>query len=418
MTERGRVGVVWKVIKGGGLLLIVAILAWRVLVNGLADEYAAQETVEGAAGALRWRNDQPAALYQRGQAASERDPGEAEPLLQAAAWANPTDALVYLTLAEIWRTRFPEQAAELVRMADRLGPLRPPVLARSAAFWLQANQLDLALARWSLLLLARPAAAGQLFPIMLQLAENPAAQPLFQPLLTDPPEWWNRFFAYAATNALRVETVIWLYLQRDRKGSLPELAEQRAYLDRLWKEQLWLQAYLAWLGGLDEQQQRALGNVYNGSFEVPVTHLGFDWRLLSPRGVTVETIETYGARGGKALHVAFNGERVRFQHVQQYLYLEPGRYRLQGQVRPDGLKTERGLRWRVRCVSANTAPLLAESELFVGSDEWRDFIVEFETPRENCPLQLLRLELEGRAELEFEVEGGVWFDNLTISRQG
>ena len=32
-----------------------------------------------------------------------------------------------------------------------------------------------------------------------------------------------------------------------------------------------------------------------------------------------EAIETYGTRGGKALHVSFNGERVRFQHVVQYL---------------------------------------------------------------------------------------------------
>lgn len=408
-----------KAIKGGGLMLIIVILAWWALVNGLADYYADQETPEAATGALRWRNDQPAALYRSGLAASERNPAEAESLLQAAAWANPTDALTYLTLAEIWqRAGLQDKAVELVKIADALGPLRTPALARSAAFWLQMNRPDLAVARWSMLLRTRPAAATQLFPVLLQLAENPATQPLLQPLLADPPEWWDRFFAHATANALQLETVAYLYHNRNRQGALPGFTEQRAYLDGLWKEKRWLQAYLAWLGGLDEQQQRALGHVYNGNFELPATNLGFDWRLSSPRGVTVETVETYGTRGSKALHVSFKGERVRFQHVQQFLYLESGRYRLQGRGRPDGLKAERGLRWRLRCAGVNVATLLAESEPFVGSDEWRNFTVEFEVPEQDCPLQILRLELEGRAELEFTAEGDVWFDDLAIGRQG
>jgi hypothetical protein len=157
-----------------------------------------------------------------------------------------------------------------------------------------------------------------------------------------------------------------------------------------------------------------LGNVYNGGFEAPVTNLGFDWRISSPRGAVAETVETYGARGDKALHVSFNGERVRFQHVSQYLFLDAGRYRLQGRGRPDGLKAERGLRWRVRCVGAN--PFLAESEPFLGSDEWRNFTVDFTIPARECPAQLLRLELDGRVELDFEARGDAWFDDLTIAR--
>ena len=91
-----------KAIKGMGLLLVAGILAWRVLVNGLADYYTAEGTVEAANGALRWRGNQPAALYQRGLALGASEPAAAEQSLQAAAWANPTNALVYLTLAELW----------------------------------------------------------------------------------------------------------------------------------------------------------------------------------------------------------------------------------------------------------------------------------------------------------------------------
>jgi hypothetical protein len=404
-----------RAIQGAGLLLVAGILAWRVLVNGLANHYAAEGTPEAAAGALRWRGNQPTALYQQGLASSEHDAVAAEKVLQAAAWANPTDALVYLTLAEIRdRAGLLEEAVRLATIADRLGPLRSPALARSAVFWLRRDRLDLALARWRMLLRTRSGTAAQLFPLLLGLAENPVTQPLLQPFLADPPEWWDRFFAHAVATATRAETVVFLYQNRDRRGALPADTEQRIYLDRLWKENRWLEAYLAWLNGLDERQTRVLGNVYNGGFEAPVTNLGFDWRISSPRGAVAETVETYGARGDKALHVSFNGERVRFQHVSQYLFLDAGRYRLQGRGRPDGLKAERGLRWRVRCVGAN--PFLAESEPFLGSDEWRNFTVDFTIPARECPAQLLRLELDGRVELDFEARGDAWFDDLTIAR--
>ena len=69
----------------------------------------------------------------------------------------------------------------------------------------------------------------------------------------------------------------------------------------------------------------------------------------------------------------------------------------------------------MRCVGASA--VLAESEPFVGSDEWRNFTAEFTIPDQGCPAQLLRLELDGRVELDFEAQGSVWFDDLAIVRQ-
>lgn len=405
-------------IRGGGLLLVAVLLAWRVLVNGLAEYYAGQETSEGVSAALRWRADQPEALYQRGLASNEREPAASGRWFQAAIWADPTDALAFLALAELWGGSGRQPAAAgLVEIADALAPMRSPALARSAAFWLNQNRPDRALERWSMLLRTRPQAAGQLYPVLLRLADDPAAQSLLQPLLDKPPEWWDGFFAYAAANAERPETVVFLYQHRNRAGGLPDIAEQRVYLDRLWKEGRWLEAYLAWLSGLDERRQQGLGNLYNGGFELPVTGMGFDWRTTPPRGVTVETVDSYGTRGGRALHVAFDGQRVRFQHVYQPLYLEPGRYQLRGRVRPDGLSLERGLRWVVRCNKTDARPL-AESESFAGKDDWRLFTLDFTVPEMDCPVQLLRLELEERAGSDLGVEGGVWFDDLAINRRG
>lgn len=405
-----------KAIRGAGWLFIGAILAWQVLVINLADHYASQDAPEEVVGALRWQEYQPVALYQRGMELAGSDSAESERLLRAAAWADPTNALVYLALAEQWaRAGRVAVAAKLVDIADILWPWRSQVLARSAEFWQAQDQQDRALLYWSRLLHVRPKAAEQLFPWLLQLAEAPATRPLLQASLIDPPEWWDSFFSYAAAKAIRLETVAFLYRNRNRHDGLPSDDEQRAYLKRLWQENRWQDAYLAWLNGLDEQQIKVLGNLYNGSFEAPVTQLGFDWRIQPSRAATAEIVETFGTGGGKALHVAFKGERIHFQHVGQYLFLSPGNYRLQGRGRPEGLKAERGIRWRVRCVG-DTGDMLAESEQFVGSDEWRNFAVDFVVPDQECPAQLLRLELDGRAELDFEADGGVWFDKLAIVR--
>jgi len=105
-----------------GLLLVVGFLAWRALVANLADYYANQDTTEDVVGALRWQARQPEALYQRGVELAASDPTESERLLRLSAWADPTDALVYLALAAQWAgAGRVTVAAKLVEIADILG---------------------------------------------------------------------------------------------------------------------------------------------------------------------------------------------------------------------------------------------------------------------------------------------------------
>ena len=404
-----------RVAKGTGLLLLVGLLSWRIIVSGMAEYYSQQDDRAEAVEALFWQSQQPQGLYQQALTQIESDPPAAERLLQAAAWADPSDALVYLALADLWVKAGRVPAAQgLVAVADALGPMRPPALSRSADFWLRQGQWDRVLARWSNLLLNRPENAKQLFPVLLRVAEDPASRPLLQSFLEQPPAWWLQFFSYTAQKAQSPETVLSIYQARRRRGDPLDNAEQQAYLGRLLRDKRWLDAYLAWLNGLDDRQLTVLGNIYNGSFELPLTSVGFDWRVFPLRGVVVETAQTYGTRGDKALHINFNGQRAQFRHVLQYLFLEPGQYRLRGWVRVDQLRTERGLRWTVRC--APDQPVLVASELFLGSDDWRLFGVEFTVPERDCMAQVLRLELEGRAALDFEVEGDIWFDDLSIAR--
>jgi len=400
----------------GALGLLLLVLAWRILVVGLADDYAEEETTNGAEAALRWRPNHPAALYQRGEALRTGNPVVAGPLLQASIWGDPTNALAYLVLADLWASDERLTAAvSLVEIADILGPMRIPALARSAAFWYEHDRPDLALERWSALLRNHPESSRELFPWLVGVADDPDERALLQPLLERPPDWWDRFFAYAVAHAPRVEAVMFLYQGRNRGQDVPTAAEQRVYLDRLWKEGRWPEAHRAWLGGLDAQSQEGLDLLYNGGFELPVTGIGFDWRIQPLPGVTVETVQTYGTRGGRALHVAFDGRSPRFRHVLHPLFLDPGRYRLQGRVRPDGLAAGQGLRWVVGCHWPDPQAI-ATSAAFAGKDDWQAFGLDFEVPAADCPLQVLRLEQVERVGGS-DGPGGVWFDDLAISRR-
>ncbi len=424
--------------KGILTLLLGGILGWRILVSGIADYYAQQEQPEAADGALRWREQHPEALYQKADTLLDQEPATAERLLQEAIWANPTDARAYAALSEIRTTQGRESANKLMELADMLGPVNSPVLARSADFWQAQGRLDRMLAHWSRLLQAHlTTVASAFYPVLLGFAEDPNQRDLLLPLLKDPPTWWTNFFVYAAREAQLTDTVVFLYQNRqrettplsegkhkkDKKEKQDEKNQQNeedVYLDRLWKDARWTEAREAWQNGLNDRQRNELGNLYNGGFELPITNVGFDWNTLSlSRGAIVETAATYGVHGERALHVVFDGQRVKFQHILQYLMLEPKHYQLQGRARPDNLRAVRGLRWRLYCIpfgKPDEASFLAESARFVGSDEWRTFTVDFTVPAKSCAAQMLRLELEGRARLDFEVQGCIWFDDLSINQ--
>lgn len=401
----------------GALALLLGVLTWRILIVGLSDYYAEPGTPQAAEAALCWRPNHPAALYQLGQALIGTDPSRAGPLLQDSIRGDPTNALAYLALADLWAAadRLPA-AISLAEIGDLLGPMRIPALARSASFWFDHGRPDRALERWSALLRNRPASAAELFPKLLAFADDPTTRPLLQPLLDQPPDWWERFFTHAAAQAPRVETVIFLYQARNRDQALPSAAEQRVYLNRLWKEGRWREAYLAWLGGLDEPGRQGLGHLYNGGFDLPITGIGFDWQIAPLPGVTVETLATYGTRGRPALHLAFDGRPTRFRNVLQPLFLDPGRYRLAGRVRPDGLAPADGLRWTVGCHWPEPTPM-ATSEPFSGKDDWQTFGLDFTVPTTGCPIQVLRLEQLERVGSSPDRQGGLWFDDLTISRR-
>ena len=418
MNDHNRVGKPFAIpyFKWSLLLSAAGILAWRIVVLGMAAHYAAQDNGEASATALAWYSHQPHALLEQARALLDTDPARAERLLRQAAWANPADGDVYMTLARLREAQGEiQRAAELTGIASRLAPMQSAVQLQAAAFWLRQGRLDEALTRLSVALRLRSELRPRLYPVLLEFAEDARTRSAFLPLLKEPPDWWEDFFSYAAANADSLDTVKALYYGQRQQEIKPGITQQQRYWARLQQEGQWMELYFTWLNSLDPQQLRALGYIYNGSFELPFTDAGFDWRAPKVGGVLVETGPTYGVAGAKALKVTFQGQRVQFNHLYQYLLLPVGHYRLQGRVRPEGLQAQRGVRWTIAC-AVDDQRLLGSSEPFLGSDQWRPFVTEFTVPAGNCQVQVLQLVLTGRAALDFEVTGAVWFDDMAIER--
>jgi tetratricopeptide (TPR) repeat protein len=408
-----------QVIKLAILAVVGGFLAWRIVVVNMADQFAQSEDPDDAAAAIKWDSTHSGALYVHANSILEKDPIQAKVELEASIRQDPANAPAYIALATLLEKQAHlVEAKRAVDTAVRMAPERVDVRSDAAAFWIRQNDLGKAIENWNVVLTFAPEIGRKLFPALTAVADDPAAQKAFATLLKQPVSWWPDFFAHVAANAPRLDTVRALY-NLQAKG--PNDATQdalRAYLERLQHDGYWTESYFVWLNSLDEVQIKNVGNLFNGGFEAPLTNLGFDWISKEAGYVLVETGPTYGDSGTKALHVLFRGPRVAFKHLGQYLMLAPGAYTLYGRVRVDDLEVqgnEGGAHWVLYCLG--TADPVAASDRFAGTDQWRRFNVQFTVPEQGCPIQMLRLELAGRAALDFQVKGGVWFDDMGIDRQ-
>lgn len=391
-------------------VIVAALLVWRMVVLNFAEHYAASDPDR----ALHWYSTHPQALYEHARLTLDQDPAQAEHLLQQALQANPTDGRIYMTLARLALSRDNrQQAVRQAMLANELAPMRGIVQLEAAVFWSQLNWLERALQHWRLTLELLPELRTSTYPTLLRMAEDPQTRHLFATLAQQQPSWWESFFAYATTHSQNLPALADLYRFRQMHGGVPA-AERKYYLDRLEISGHWREAYFVWLNSLEPAQLDALGYLYNGNFELPLSGEGFDWHALPLNGTEVALLPVDG-QTGQALRVRFREPRERYTHLFQVLFLDAGDYRLTGQVRLDDLHTEQGLIWRLRCRDAQLTPL-ADSTPFASSSTWHTFTVDFTVPA-NCRPQELRLELLGHFTPEFMAYGAIWFDELAIRRR-
>lgn len=387
-------------------------LAWQIVVYGMAN-HAAQEGSPDQA--IAWMGGHGKANLELGLRDYQSNPEAALPKLLAAIAANPTDGRGFAALGEIYEARGERaKADQAMETAAQMSPQRGDVQLQAGAYWMRRGEHSRALGHLDTVLRHRDELRTMLFPALLNMVQNPANQPALEALLQRPVPWWPAFFIYAARTADSADTAKRLYALQKGKNPLP-IEARRAYLERLQKDGKWVEAWFVWLNSLSKEEIAQSGHVYNGSFEQVFTNVGFDWIYQRDPAVILENATTYGTTGERALHLVFRGLRIRFRHLSQYLLLPPGKYYLQGRVRPDRLEAPHGMQWVVYC-HGKDAPLAA-TETYRGSDQWTRFRSEFVVGAD-CPVQKLQLELAGNIQLDYDVTGSIWFDDIAIEQPG
>lgn len=401
------------------LTALALFLAWQVIVNGLAAHYVERYRA-GDDSALEklavWQPEHPDVLIAEALAKLPGDKQEALRLLAAAYRANPTDPYP-LTLATSVLTQEGEhdRADQLMEIAVKLAPATPWVLKDAAAYWDSRGEPRRALDLVSRALEADPGQRTDLFPVLIEVAGDPRTRGLLAPFAASPPSWWNGFFVKAARDTSDLDDLRYLYTLRRNSDEQPLTEEERAaYVARLQKEGRTGEAYVVWIGGLSAREQRQLGLLFNGDFELPLSQGGFGWHVRPSRHASIRPLATPGTTGSQALRVTFRAQEQRFHHLFQPLYLDPGSYRLSGRVRTDKLRTKGGLRWQLLCTAPKREPLTAGPPM-LSYPTWDSFEIDFDVPA-GCQAQQIRLTSAGRLPFELKLDGDIWFDRMRIVR--
>ena len=397
--------------------LAAAFIVWRIIATNIPDLLVQSEDPDAAAQALRWNASRADALSLEALRTAQANPDQSLRLLESAVRLNPTDGPNYAAIARLQEAAGDLKAAEqAIETAAQMAPRRVDVQLEVARFWFRRGDISRAMKHMDVALTFGGSLRDKVFPNLLKLAEDPATRDMtFAELLTRPVTWWPQFFSYAADKATSVDALRALNQMQAGGPNIATTSGLRAYIQRLQRENLWVESYLAWLNSLRKDQLNAIGNLFNGGFEEEISNLGFDWIVTPASQVVVDAVTTYSATGHKALRVVFRGPRIQFQHLHQYVMLDPGTYTLHGRARPENFEASEGLQWSIYCAGA--AQPIAHSERFTGTDHWRHFSLQFQVPRNNCAVQMLRLELAGRSPVDYEAKGAVWFDDLSITRQ-
>ena len=400
-------------LAGGLSLLFLLFAAWRVLSLGMADQLAGTDPVA----ALGWRPDEPEALLLMADPASSPGlvPSDSGDVARAAIQAAPLDGRGYRQLAEqAVRERREADAAKFYVLAAARGPRDLPTQVWLTNRALSRGEYAAALAHMDLMLRIQPEMAPKLFPVLRVLAVSSPSQPALMAMLLARPPWRTEALADLS---LRARDTASLFRLIDRLVHAPGGLDERelsVWLDRLIQERQWGPAYLAWVNSLDPSARQHIGNVYNGGFEQEPSQLGFDWHFDRVPGARIDRTQVTGSEGQLALRVAFEDRRTPFHHVRELLALDPGHYRLQGRVRLDDLRSERGLVWTVSC--AENSKALVDTDPMRGRRPWQDFTTEFDVPEQGCGGQWLTLRIPARIAAEQLIGGVAWFDDMRVER--
>lgn len=277
----------------------------------------------------------------------------------------------------------------------------------------EGNVTD-ALARGDIMLRTRPDLTDKLLPALASLAAMPDAKEAILTNLGSRPPWRAQFLSRLP--GVVDNDIAYSILAGLADGPAPPTsAEVSAYVDHLVGAGDFELAYVAWLHFLPQGEAATVSFAYNGGFEKPISGAAFDWRASPISGATTDTVDTGETDHGRALRVTFANTRVPYHNLSKLMILPPGHYQISGEAKADNLVNDRGMAWQIECAEGEKA-MLVETKSMVGTLPWTAFSSTFDVPPSGCRAQSLTLVLAAKINLEQQVSGEIWYDNVSVSR--
>ncbi|MBL0141409.1 MAG: hypothetical protein IPP91_04940 [Betaproteobacteria bacterium] len=389
-----------------GIIAVSLLLVWRIIqVNAVSFEESGSARLPGL----------PAATV----ASAEERHLQERSALQRILGDNPAEVAALLMLAtEFEATGDKARATGAYRAALDLAPLDRRVLTQAALHFLRSDDSR------GIEILARlveqyPVSRPRAYPLMASDLAAGRHQAAWAGIVARNPAWLGSFVADSCARGIDPAVLVPLLLRRPvTQGAIA--AEAACVIDRLRADDRWEEAYQLWLNLLPRERLANVGFVFNGSFEFAASGIGFDWMLQQrpekETGHVAEVLQAPNAEGRRAVRIAYNGKRQSGIPVQQFLALPAGDYELTGLVRTEGIKSVRGIHWTLRCVeAAKPLAIVARSERFLGSGEWRPFSMDLNVG-DSCRGQVLQLEPADEGAVAF-VSGVAWFDDFRVRRR-
>lgn len=332
--------------------------------------------------------------------------------------AEPMNARGFRILGQIAYLQADDAtAAKFMQSAARLS--RRQV---AAVYWIMRKAYEQAdykaAASWAdALLRVRPQMAKIVTGTLGQMAENAEANAEVKKVIAEDPPWRRAFLYYLLNNIKDARTPLDLMLALKSTAHPASAKDVEPYLRFLVAHKFYDLAYASWLQLLPVDQGALAQLLFNGSFELPLSGMPFDWDLASGSGASVDILPRPDQPDHKTLHIELENGRVDFKGVKQLTTFSPGFYRFKGSMMGQ-VSGRRGLRWRVTCVDRSNK-VAGESTMFLGAKpDWTAFEFPFVIPESDCPAQYVRLDLDARSASERLVSGSIYFDELNVSPEG
>ena len=405
MTKAMRLGVI------GVVAAVLAIAGWRTFTLMRADAAVARGDVSEA---LRWRPRHPEALL--GQATQRLAAGDlqgATASAHAVLEQEPAEGRAYRVLAQVAVVRKQnERARSLFRIAARRAPRDLPSRAWLAQDALLRGDHAETLRQIDRVLSLSPGAAATVYPVLVQLAGDPAFTEALADTLRDRPAWRPGLLAAlrhpTSGNPANADAVLGAL---QRRGGL-DAEESTAWIESLLRDGRWGEAHARWAAPFIAGGQ-PLPLLYNGDFAQAPSGQGFDWRQPQVAGVILE-FEGAPTGAGRALHARFLGRRIAGPLLEHALLLAPGDYSLAFRRRFDALRSDNGLQWTLACAEQG-GQVIARSQALAGSRGWQGEVVAFTVPAQGCKGQWLRLGNGGNAGAAQLVSGDLWLSAIQVT---